>query len=263
MSTIGVGKVVWIISPQKCFANQLIERTENMKLYEYSATRSIRCRWLLEELEVPFEAIEIDLSEGAHHSEEFLQINPNGKIPVLTDEKITLFESAAICTYLADKFSDKNLIPQQGTPNRALYDQWMFFCMTELEQPLWTITKHTFLYSEEKRSRAAISLAMEDFAPVAKLLDDYLKDRHYMIGNTFSVADIMICHTLIWAFAYNFTKHLNLLDGKPSLIRYIKFISQRERLPKTLKDMISEKLASREADETVSESRQSLSAPVQ
>ncbi len=56
-----------------------------MKLYEFGPARSIRARWMLQELGVDFEAITVNLGAGGHRRPEFLQINPAGKVPVLID----------------------------------------------------------------------------------------------------------------------------------------------------------------------------------
>ena len=67
-----------------------------MKLYEFGPTRSIRARWMLQELGVDFEAVSVDLTRGEHCSPEFLEINPAGKVPVLIDGDLVLSESVAI-----------------------------------------------------------------------------------------------------------------------------------------------------------------------
>ena len=82
-----------------------------MKLYEFGPTRSIRVRWTLQELGVEFESIPINLLAGEHLQPKFLKINPAGKIPVLVDDDLILTESVAIVLYLADKYSNKGLIP--------------------------------------------------------------------------------------------------------------------------------------------------------
>ena len=73
-----------------------------MKLYEFGPTRSIRARWALQELEVEFEAITINLLEGQNQSPEYLKINPAGKLPALVDDDFVLTESVAIVVYLAE-----------------------------------------------------------------------------------------------------------------------------------------------------------------
>ena len=102
-----------------------------MKLYEFGPTRSIRVRWTLQELGVDFEAIRINLPTGEHRSPEFLKLNPAGKIPVLVDGDMVLTESVAIVLYLAEKYSDKCLLPTDLT-DRAEVNRWLLFAATEL-----------------------------------------------------------------------------------------------------------------------------------
>jgi glutathione S-transferase len=82
-----------------------------MKLFEFPVSRSIRVRWTLQELGVDFEAVTVNLLAGEHRAQEFLKINPAGKLPVLVDGDVILTESIAIVLYLAEKYSDKRLVP--------------------------------------------------------------------------------------------------------------------------------------------------------
>ena len=121
-----------------------------MKLYEFGPTRSIRVRWTLQELGTEFESIRVNLLAGENRRPEFLKINPTGKIPVLVDGDLVLTESVAIVLYLAEKYSHKDLLPP-GLNERAQVNRWLLFAATELEQPLWRISRHTALYPEEQR----------------------------------------------------------------------------------------------------------------
>jgi glutathione S-transferase len=213
-----------------------------MKLYEYSITRSIRCRWLLEELGIEFESVEVDLSKGKQNDNAFRAVNPFAKVPALIDGDLTLFESAAICTYLSDKYPDLNFIPAVGTKERALHDQWMYFCMAELESPLWAIAKHTFIYDEHQRSPAAIELAKDDFLKIVRPLESHMTNRAFVLGNKFQTVDVLIGQTLIWAFAMRMTKHHSLLTDCPALVSYLRRLSERPKMPGELKSILVERL---------------------
>ena len=93
-----------------------------MKLYEFAPTRSIRARWTLQELGVPFEAIKVNWSTGENRSPEFLKLNPARKVPVLVDGDVTLSESIAIVTYLGEKYADKGFVPRElgSAPNSTM-----------------------------------------------------------------------------------------------------------------------------------------------
>ena len=75
-----------------------------IKLYGPARSSAGRCFWLLEELNVPYENIKVDLMNKEHKADWFLKINPNGKVPALVDEDVTLFESMAINYYLTEKY---------------------------------------------------------------------------------------------------------------------------------------------------------------
>jgi glutathione S-transferase len=74
-----------------------------MKLYYARQTRASRARWMLEEIGEPYELVRLDLSKGEHKRPEYLKIHPHGAVPALVDGETSMFESAAICAYLADK----------------------------------------------------------------------------------------------------------------------------------------------------------------
>src|ERR1700693_849491 len=102
-----------------------------MKLYEFPPTRSIRVRWTLQELGVPFEAIRVNMLAGEHKSPAFLQVNPAGKLRALIDGDLMLTESVAICLSLAEKYPDKGLMPRDLGQRADLY-RWLMFAATEL-----------------------------------------------------------------------------------------------------------------------------------
>src|SRR5580704_17261538 len=101
-----------------------------MKLYEFAPTRSIRARWTLQELGVPFDAVTVNLIAGEHRRPEFLAMNPAGKVPVLVDGDVVLTESIAIVVYLAEKFPEKGILPADPGA-RAQGMRWLLFKTTE------------------------------------------------------------------------------------------------------------------------------------
>src|SRR5262245_31306553 len=125
-----------------------------LKLYYASQTRAGRPRWLLEEIGTPYELVRLELAKSDQKKPAYLKINPNGTVPALVDGDLALFESAAICQYLADKFPDKKLAPPVGTPARGRYYQWIHYAMSALEPPLVTIFQHTMMLPEAQRKPA-------------------------------------------------------------------------------------------------------------
>ncbi|MDJ0653094.1 MAG: glutathione S-transferase family protein [Xanthomonadales bacterium] len=183
------------------------------QLFGFKRSRSDRPMWLLEELGQPYEYYQIDFSRGDNRSDYFLGINPAGKVPALRHDDLTLTESGAICTYLADRHPEAGLIPAAGSPDRGLNDQWVFFALTELEQPLWTAGKHRFALPKEHRIPEIESTAHYEFEKAAALLSQGMGGREFMVADRFTVADIFITHTLNWAVSFKFSiDHPHLQD---------------------------------------------------
>jgi glutathione S-transferase len=169
-----------------------------LKLYGCPNSRSLRATWALEETGVEYEYRLVDLFKGAGRDPAFLALNAAGKIPVLIDGALTLTESAAIIAYLGDKFPASGLIPRDITL-RADCMRWLFFAVTELEQPLWTIAKHRFALPKDKRVAGIEATSRWEFSVAAKLLEQALHGREFICGDTFTGADIVLAHTLSWA----------------------------------------------------------------
>jgi glutathione S-transferase len=198
-----------------------------MKLYEFGPTRSLRARWMLQELGVNFEAISVNLAAGEHHHPEFLRINPAAKVPVLADGDLILNESVAIVLYLAEKYPAHGFMPSE-LRLRAEAQRWILFTVTELEQPLWRISKHTALYPEEDRLPADAALARRDFLPMAAVLESHMKNRTYVVGDRVTAADFIVAYTLDWA------GEAQLLGDSPALRSYLERMYARPRAPRRI-----------------------------
>ncbi len=198
-------------------------------LYGRFPTRSNRVQWALEELEVEYTFYQVDFSAGDADSAFFRSINPAGKIPVLQDGELVITESGAICNYLGDSHPDSGLTPRPGSAARARYDQWMNFAMTELEQPLWTRAKHKFALPRKYRVPGLDPTLEWEFQRAAGVLSEGLGDREFIVGETFTMADILLTHTLGWAKATDQAiSQQNLLDyadrnlARPAVARMVK-----------------------------------------
>ena len=194
-----------------------------LKVYGVKRSRVLRVLWCLEELGLPYELIELDLGRGDLKCPTYLKLNPLGKMPTLQEGDLVLFESAAICNYLAAKCPDKGLTPTDGSPARAEYDRWLFFIATELEQGLWNMSKHTFVLPEEKRLPQMLDLGREDFLHAANVIENALQGRNYLVENRFTVVDIFLGHTLRWAklrdisLGTTLKGYLDRLESRPAL----------------------------------------------
>ena len=167
-----------------------------VKIYGPTATRAMRALWIVRELEIPFEHVPIEMKDlkGA----EYLKINPNGKIPAMVDGEFKLFESMAINLYLASKYGRNGLFPQ-SLEDQALCYQWSFWGMTEIEKPLLTILIDQFMTPPDKRKPEAVAEAQNALPKPFAVLDGALKNRQYLLGNSFTVADLNLASICSWA----------------------------------------------------------------
>jgi glutathione S-transferase len=107
-----------------------------IQLYYSPGSANLVPHIVLEEIGAPFELMPVDRANAAHKSPAYLKLNPNGQIPVLVDGDFVLYETAAICLYLADRFPDKQLVPPLDTPQRAHFYQWLIWCTNSLQAML-------------------------------------------------------------------------------------------------------------------------------
>ena len=186
--------------------------------YEYGPSRSKQVRWALLELGLEFKSVAgVELL----HSDELNKVNPMGKVPAVLIDGEPLFEAAAICTYLADLVPENSLISPSGTRERALHLQWISFALTELEAYVWSNARNTFVLPKEKRITALFEQNNKAFMHAAKVLDRVMADKDYLVGNRFSVTDILVGFTLNWGDA------VGLLEHTPNLQAYLARLKQR------------------------------------
>jgi glutathione S-transferase len=201
-----------------------------MKLYHSQYTRSGRARWALEELGVEHELGRISFRTGDHKKPEYLAIHPHGAVPALVDGDLTLTESSAIVLHLADKYPEKNLAPALGTNERAAYYRWIVYVPATVDPVLETITMHTMFFPEDKRNPALVDAAKAKWANIAKVLEAAVDGRTYIVGDSFTAADILVGSTLGWA------KFVNVLDGHPKLAAYLENLEKRPAYQKANAD---------------------------
>lgn len=104
-----------------------------MKLFYFPGNASMAPHCLLEEIGQPFELSLVDRANNGHKDPAYLELNPNGLIPVLADGDLVLYESAAICLHLADRHPGHELAPALGTPQRAHCYKWLMWCTNTLQ----------------------------------------------------------------------------------------------------------------------------------
>tara|TARA_R110002110_G_C13470525_1_gene720896 strand:+ start:4848 stop:5459 length:612 start_codon:yes stop_codon:yes gene_type:complete len=151
------------------------------------------CAWVLDELGREFEIIE--MAPGEAQSDEFLAINPNGKVPALVDGDLKLFESMAISHYLARNYGNGSLWPD-STRDQAVALQWAFWAATELEPPLVTVFGQTLFTPPADRDESAMEKARLQAGKALAVLESVLAEHDMMLGPQFSIADINIASVL-------------------------------------------------------------------
>jgi len=202
-----------------------------LELYYAPQTRAIRPRWMLEEIEVPYELVRLDLAAGDQKRPEYLKLNPNGTVPTLVDGGLVLYESAAIVQYLADKFPEARLAPAVGTAARGKYYQWIHYAMSALEPPAVTVFLHTSGTPagrpQNERIPQLVPEARAQFATAVKVVDDALAGKQFILGDEFSGADVMIGSMLGWCMMLgmiggdltNVPEYLVRLASRPAAAR--------------------------------------------
>jgi glutathione S-transferase len=135
-----------------------------------------------------------------------------------------LTESVAIVLYLAEKYADKTLLPAELAARAQVY-RWLLFAATELEQPLWRIARHTSLYPKEKPLPAEVDVTRQDFQEMAAVIEEHLRGRQFLVGDTATVADFVAACTLDWA------NEVHLLGATPNLRSYMERMVARPKAP--------------------------------
>jgi glutathione S-transferase len=179
-------------------ADPTTRQERSMKLYHSPGSRSTRVLWALEEIGVPYEVTILTLDE--RRGEEHRKRHPLGRVPVLElDDGQLMFESAAACILLADRHPEAELAPAFDSPARPLFYQWMFFAMTEIEPAAGK-------WARARRDGADEAEEAEKFAEIAAALERPLSQGPWLLGDQFSVADIVSARILNIVFSNGLTE---------------------------------------------------------
>ena len=157
-------------------------------LYHSPASRAFTAYWLLEELGVPFQVVNVDIRKGDQKKRDYLKLNPSGKVPTLTDGKVVVSENPAICIYLADRYGYGGLAPKIEDVDRGAYLKWMVYSTAVLDPLISLHPKHIDLPGAETGFGA--------FDDMVEVLAKAVKGRKYLLGERFSAADVMLGSTI-------------------------------------------------------------------
>ena len=159
-----------------------------IKIYGSPRSSAGRVYWMLEELNLSYQPVKINMREKEHKGEAYLKLNPNGKVPCLTDGNFVIWESVAINNYLADKYSPHLL---GDTPeSRGLVMQWNLWSMLELQVPIIDIFIQKVFTPEDKRNHTLIEKSQKTCQHLLSILDSALNAKKYLVNETFTMADL-------------------------------------------------------------------------
>jgi glutathione S-transferase len=192
-----------------------------MKLYWYPKTRALRGVWMLEELGVPHERVLIDIRDAnAKADPAFRAVSPMGKVPALEDGPTRLWDSGAICAYLADQYPQAGLAPPIGHPDRGRYLQWLMFTNAAIEPAM-----------AEKFSGAPASTSAHGWGSYELMLDVLrggIAQGPWILGANFSAADVLL------GTACRFLQQFKILGDEPLLSAYTERCTARPALQRAL-----------------------------
>lgn len=185
-------------------------------LYTWPTPNGRKISILLEEMNVPYKIIPIDISNGEQFSENFSKISPSNKIPAIFDKenKKSVFETGAIMIYLAEKY--KKFIPEKYYLEIL---QWFFFQISQVGPFLGQA--HQFLHYNPGKSKFAEQKYRDYVNRVYKTLEERLSNRRYL-ANEYSIADIAT-----WPWIARFEIHKVKIKKYPNVIKWYKLISKR------------------------------------
>ena len=205
-----------------------------LRLHYYPGNASLAPHVLLHEIGVPFELVLVDRTRDAHKSAAYLQLNPNGLIPVLQDGPLVLYETAAICLHLADTHPAARLAPPLGSVERAHFYKWLVW----LTNTLQALLIHYF-YPErlvnDGDSAAAAQVKAHAEARIATLLqqlDNQLASHGgpWLLGADYSAADPYAWMLCRWTRGFE----TRPARDYPQLGPYLQRLLQRPALQRTL-----------------------------
>jgi len=169
-----------------------------LKLHFAPNSRAGRIVWLLEELELPYELNKMSFHPRDLKSDEHRKRHPLGRIPVLDDGDVSIYESGAIVDYILERHRNGGLKPAVDDPRFPTYLQWFHYCEGMVMPPINTIVVQTILLPEDRRDATALAQARKLLTKALAPVDEVLDGRDYLIGD-FSGADIMLGHACFMA----------------------------------------------------------------
>ena len=164
-----------------------------LKLHFAPNSRAGRIVWLLEELELPYDINKMAFSQEDLKSEEHRARHPLGRVPVLDDGDVQIYESGAIVEYVLERHKNGGLKPSVDSELYPQYLQWFHYCEGMVMPPVNTIVVQTVLLPPDRRDETALKQAQKLLGKALQPVNESLAGKDYLIGD-FSGADVMLGH---------------------------------------------------------------------
>ena len=146
--------------------------------------------WLCEDLKIPFERTDAGMQFGVNKTQSFLQLNPNGLVPVIKDNELVLWESHAILRYLSKKHDVTDTFYPKSVHQSAKIDQWLDWYNTTA----WPVMRPLFWglirTKPEERNLTELEKTRIQMSSILNILDDQLKSSTWVAGDHFTIADL-------------------------------------------------------------------------
>lgn len=187
-----------------------------LKIYGSPLSSAGRCYWTLEELGVPYEAMPLNMANKEHKSEDYLRLNPNGKVPVVIDGDYILWESMAITNYLVKKH--KSPLAAQNDLEEGRILQWSFWALAEFQNPAVQWLIQAMFVPEDKRNHAIIEESKKALPRLLAVLENGLEGKKYLVGDRFTVADINVGSVvnILIGLQYDLSAYPNIMQWMQS-----------------------------------------------
>lgn len=168
-----------------------------LKIYHAPNTRSVRVIWLCEELGLPYQVTMIDFSAKYRATPEWRALSPTGKVPVMTDGDIKMFESGAMMDYLLERYGNGRLRPSEDPAELAEYLQWHWFAEATLARPLGEIVNHGREFPGDARLPEVVNEMANRATVCLQAVADHVENKQFLVNNEFSAADISMGYSLM------------------------------------------------------------------
>jgi glutathione S-transferase len=182
-----------------------------LRIYGIARTRAFRALWIAKELGLDYEHLPIEIGEAGANSPEFRAINPNGRLPFIDDDGFVLFESLAITLYLAKKHSLGRLYPA-ALQDEARTWQWSLWAVTEVDRGVNIWSLHAVRLPAGERDAAKRDEALKVLVKPFKVLDAAVAKQAYLLGDSFTVADLNVAAVISRAVDMNLSTTPHLRD---------------------------------------------------